>query len=294
MANELTGDSSQTWWETDIFDVCCLLTLILLLTVVPQVWYIVVLIRVLAIAGLTIPKIRKLPEFWIAITGLLASAIWLNWYWLDNHLYLECYWCFALLLCTTIPARQRHEALATNGRNLLVLSMGFAVLWKAISPDYLSGEFFEFRLLTDARFEFLTAILTDLDATTLAWNREQLLSQESAGMVAPVVLQGQDMVAGLSRWMTWWTIGIELIIAVMYALPRWRGVELSREVILMCFLCTTYFAAPVVGFGWLLCIFGFAQCRSPVRRRIFFLTFLLIQIYAMPIGQVARDSGLLN
>lgn len=284
----------RSWLPADVFDFCCVLTLVLLLTVVPKVWYVVVLIRALAIAGLAVPQLRKLPELWIAITGLLGSAVFLNWYWVDNHLYLECYWCLAICLGTMLPESERERALGTNSRNLLVLSMGCAVAWKALSPDYLSGEFFEYRLLTDERFELLAVCLSDLDAQTLIGNRELLLQIESATNAEAIVLRGTASVRHLSLLLTWWTIGIELMIAVLYALPRWRGVDVAREAVLICFLCTTYFAAPVIGFGWLLCVFGFAYCRSPARRHLFFLTFLVIQVFAMPLGDVARNSGFLD
>lgn len=275
----------RIWQQVDPVDLCLLMTLILLMTVSPWAWYVVALMRAIAILGVVIPEVRKSLHYWFAITSLLGSAIAVNWYWLDNHLYLMGYWCLAITLAMRLSADDQAKALAFNGRLLLGLCMFLAVAWKAVSPDYLTGDFFEYRLLTDERFAPIATGLGGVDPDILAGNRERVESLAVKPEGTVLALNGVTEVQTLSFLVTLWTIGIEALLAVLFLIPSSR-LNVLRDVTLLVFLVTTYASAPVIGFGWLLCIFGIAQSCSSFCRIAFFAAFLLIQLYMMPLASV--------
>ena len=60
--------------------------------------------------------------------------------------------------------------------------------------------------------------------------------------------------------MTFWTVGIEGFVALTFLWPCDRGPSRLRDAGLLVFCATTFAAATVAGFGWLLIAMGIAQC----------------------------------
>lgn len=59
--------------------------------------------------------------------------------------------------------------------------------------------------------------------------------------------------------LTWWTILIEAVVAVLFLWPEDRGPSRWRDPALLVFILTTYPVAPVIGFAWVLAAMGTAQ-----------------------------------
>jgi hypothetical protein len=66
-----------------------------------------------------------------------------------------------------------------------------------------------------------------------------------------------------------------------------------RNAALLLFAATTYFVAPVRGFGWMLMLLGLAQCRDDQRyvRLAYLAALVLIQAYTLPVGALMGLVG---
>lgn len=265
----------------DVFDLAANMTLLLLLLYGGRDWYLERPITMLASAAILYRPLRRHDTFWFIVTAVLIASNFHNWYLIDNHKYLITYWCLALYLSclTSDPAKTIGE----NARLLIGGAFLFATLWKAISPDFLSGTFFHYSLLIDNRFASVAAILGDLSVSAFVQNHEAikaLLEYDSTLQV--IQLQDTAKIVVLAKMLTWWTIIIEGLIAVAFLWPKGRLISKWRNLFLLAFLLTTYSIAPVIGFGWVLTIMGFTQCDSKWGRLSYVLTFFVLQIYLMP------------
>lgn len=255
------GDFLKNVEKIDKLDVCLILTLFLLVTYGGQASRVSVPVTILTVPALVFADLRKSPKFWFALAVTFIFANSPDWYRLDNHKFLLAYWCVAIFcsLSTRFPDR----ALAVNGRVLIGLTFLFAVAWKLISSDYQSGSFFEYSLMLDNRFAGVSELLGGMTEEMREFNhaaREALLSYDSE--LTAVQLRGTSALQTLAWRITWWTLGIESLIAICFLLPPRTVIGSARDLILLVFLFSTYSLAPVVGFGWLLAIMGLAQARQ--------------------------------
>jgi hypothetical protein len=137
-------------------------------------------------------------------------------------------------------------------------------LQKLFSATYMSGAFFEYTLLSDARFEWLPWALGHLSLAQLQANRalvtaltDGAASTSGTGAVALIVT---DQVRRLARAMTWFTFGMEATLALLFLMPRASPRRAAvRSILLVVFLIAVYPVAPVIGFAWILIAMGLAQ-----------------------------------
>lgn len=302
----LIGSFVRQVAELDRFDVCCLLTLVLLLLHAPDFWYVRTPVVLMVVPGLVLPRLRVTGTFWLILAALLGSSAVNNWATADNHKWLEAYWTLALAMACFAADKDRPWVLATSAQWLVCLCMGFATLWKLISSTYPDGSFFEYELLTDGRFAHVTAWVCGVSFTELSENRrlaEVLTRGHLDGVIASsVTLHSAEAVRWLALFMTWWTVLIEGGLALVFALPSSRRVDDCRHAMLLLFGATTYALAPVKGFGWLLMIMGLAQCRTrpphtidategeerPGWAAAYLAAFALIQVYSIPYPAIIR------
>ena len=215
----------------------------------------------LAAAGLVMPRLQKQGFFWIVIA---ASRFWLlipdAWYRIDNHQYLIIYWCVGLGIShlTTDPKATAR----TTARLLIGLTFLLASLWKVASPDFLNGNFMEFTLISDARFEWFTNFVGGIPAENIQENVEAVRDlRATSGSAADVTLHSSNTVGVVASILSVWTVLIEAAVAVAYLIPR-TVLFRYRDVILFIFILTTYPVAPVVGFGWVLVAMAVSQMDS--------------------------------
>lgn len=206
------------------------------------------------------------PLAWLALTGLATARVASGWPTNDNHAYLLVYWCLAAALASI--ATERDRVLAWNGRVLIGLTFAFATLWKLVlSPDLLSGGFFSVTLVDDPRFASIARLAAGLGEEQLLALRE-ITRAHVDGVFVPWAGMAKvpERLHAVARAMTLATLAIEAAVALTFLVPRpWtRGV---RDFLLLAFCATTYAAAPVAGFGWILLSMGIAQL-DPDRHRI--------------------------
>ncbi len=248
---------------------------------------------ILAVCGLLYSPLSRSTVFWLGITGFLVSLHIFDWYSIDNHDYLIAYWMLALWCAFSLTDdQQRERLLYYNGKYLIGLCMGFAVLWKLISPDYLDGTFFEFTLQGDKRFEDVAHLFGGTSKEVL-WGNQKLISILINGYMEGQLVDWVHFghaaeIKRLSAFLTWWTIGIEALLALVFLFPDRPFLVKYRHVLLLTFALTTYSVATVPGFGWILMILGVAQCRKGQHlfRLLYVGMFLLIIIYTTPLFEL--------
>lgn len=221
-------------------------------------------VGIVAVVGVLFRPVTRLPALWLALSVLLAANAALVWFELFNHNYLILYGCLALGIALMTPDPDR--VLASTARYLLALVFLFAAFYKAISPDFPSGDFFEFTLITDERFRDLAEVIGGLPADAGAANLGAI-REWGEGTRPPGVagLETGPRIGLLADAMAIWTLFIEGAIGVLFLAARTARIGRFTEIVLLLFVATTYVLAPVVGFGWILLVLGLAQTRLPRR-----------------------------
>jgi len=266
------------------FEVAASMTVVLLFFYTEGNWYVRIPIVVIAVFGILHRPLLADNNFWFALAVFSAGALYQNWYRVDNHKWLICYWCIALSAASADA--DRTATLRRNARWLIALAFLFATAWKLMSKDFLDGTFFYYTLLTEGRFDTITKLVAGApgSAFTAAGNALHAIRHVSGTSTASEALYSSNRLLLFARMMTWWTLFIEAAIGISFALPRRFVIARIRDAFLLVFLFTTYTSATVVGFGWVLAIMGFAQSEEEARGRrlLYVAAFVLIFIYTGP------------
>jgi hypothetical protein len=268
------------------------ITLILFLLYGPDAWYVRAFLAAASIIGLIWRGTLANPWLWLALSSLLGSAVYVERFSADNHQYLMAYWALAIALSYFTPSPFRY--LRTNARLLVGLAFAFAAGWKLFSPDFLSGSFFEFTLLSDQRFSGFAAWISGTSPDVLAANRDAIRGLYDDSRGAPLVLQGEASLRSLAVTMAWFTVAIETWIAAAFLLPSSWWPSRTRDVALNAFLLTTYAVATVPGFAYVLIAMGLVQCERKPQwvRFLYFVSLVATQVYTIPWARIAlRFSG---
>lgn len=276
----------------DRLEVLPLLTIVLLLIHAPDIWYLRTPLILLCIGGVAFRQWLRQPSFWYVVATMLGTTIYINWESSDNHKYLFTYWTISLCAAFTLQREIQEESLAHSSRWLLGLCMLLATAWKALNPHYLSGEFFEYELLADERFAHFNAVFTGMPLSDLQANIQlkQWLHEGHlyASTVNAVQLNSYPAVKFLAAILTWWTVVIEGVLAILFLMPDNRSRAIVRNSLLLIFAASTYAVANVQGFGWMLMLLGMAQCEARDRdfRFGYIAGFMLIQVYTFPASAI--------
>ena len=242
--------------------------------------------QLLLVTFLIVPRLRTYAPFWFLIACFSASALWLDWREADNHKYLLFYWTVAVFLACELGGEERDIVVKKAARFLLFFTMTLAVVQKTLSPDYLNGDFFQFILMTDGRFSEFTALLCGIDPEVLDANRELYRqAQDPVNLhTAFPPLFSNDKLVLLASALTWLNYLTEFAIAVFVLLPLSSRYSVIAHLFLIGFITVVYAVAPVIGFGWLLTIWGYclAPDEWPALRIGYVGLFLLLCLYEFP------------
>jgi hypothetical protein len=253
------------WLAEQGLDLPLRLSLLLLLLTPGGGWEVRPFVLLLAGAGLVSSAVLRAPTTWLLLTLLTGWRVVADWPMSDNHAYLLCYWCLAVLLSRLTPAP--GSALASSARLLLGFTFAFATLWKlALSPDYLDGTFFRVWLLVDTRFEALAQLVGGLSAQEIDASRYFLQPPPSLGEEHLPALVEPPSLRAAAAVLTWTAAALETLLAIVCLAPapgRWFAL---RHVVLIFFCATTYAIAPVASFGWMLLAMGTAACPPTALR----------------------------
>ncbi|NKB99631.1 MAG: hypothetical protein GKR90_14200 [Pseudomonadales bacterium] len=199
------------------------------------------------------------------------------------------YWCWSIAIALALSGHSGPSSwlLDKQARALLAITMFGSVIQKSASTDYLSGDFFEFTLLTDHRFAFLSSMLgvTDFELRTV-WQGVEELQQ---GVFDPkeISLPANANVRTAALVITYWNLVIQTLIGALALFAIRRMLLKSLSALLLLFVATTYFFAPVFGFGWLLCVWGLSIHNPGGKHRPLFLALIgLLLLYQIPFREL--------
>jgi hypothetical protein len=239
------------------------------------------LLALCALGLLATPALRS-AWLWLALAGLAAARVLLDWPMSDNHAYLLAYWCLAFAV--SARSRSRGAVLARNARLLLGLTFAFAALWKVgISPDFLDGRFFRVSLVVDGRLDAFGRLAGGLDEAQHEEIRGFLVQHVDGRLARPVEAPAlPERYVRVARAATFGTAALEAALALAFLCPAASAATRLRHALLLLFCATTYVVAPVEGFGWLLVSMGVAQCGPGQRgaRLGYLVAFLAILLFA--------------
>ncbi len=250
----------------DLFELGAAMTLVMIvLSLHEPAWPVTLAVATLAVTALVLRPMMRSPWLWLGLAAVLALAYTQSWFQQNNHDFLKLYWCLGLgaALLAADPVR----AVRFNARALIGLCFLFAFVWKALSPDYVSGAFFNYFLLQDTRFALIAEHLVGLDPGAL---RQALTDRvaytafgDPAGALAvPFAAEAR----GLAGVMTWWTLFIEALVAAAFLLPRRVWLARWRDAVLLLFVFSTYIVAPILYFAWIILAMGIIQCERETSR----------------------------
>ena len=247
------------------------------------------LIFIVCVAGILDRRWLQRSGFWLMLTALLVVNHVLQWDVLDNHKYLQTYWCLAVGISCLLPSRA--VGMAVNARWLIALCFLFATVTKLLSAEFLDGSFFHFTLLTDRRFSGFADLVGGVPATVSVANNATLQTLLAPyGSLDVVRLEDAPRIGSLAAVLTLWTLLIEGAIALVFLLPdRFRAAAL-RDPLLILFVLTAYPIATVVGFGRVLVVMGLAQTRdrAGVARAMYLACFVLLPLLEFPFVRAVR------
>jgi hypothetical protein len=114
--------------------------------------------------------------------------------------------------------------------------------------------------VVDARFAELAEVLGGI-------TREQSvdLIREMDLLRPTISVPTTPRLLGLATLMTWWTLLVEGLIAVLFLCPPHRVVSTIANYLLLYFIVSVYPIAPVLGFAHILLVMGYAQCAANAR-----------------------------
>lgn len=259
------------------------LTLLVLLFFGAEQAYLQLVLRLAAFPMLLSARLARSPGLWTIVAAAEVLSSIDSYYVQDNHKFLMAYWSIAC--CLAAWNRDAERVLAWNGRLLIALAFTFAVLWKFLGGEILSGSFFEFTFLTDQRFESFTLLATGLDRAAFAANRDALANLVAFPAEArAVALRTNDLVPLAASAMGWMMVVVEGALALAFWRSLWKPESELHDWILIAFCAFTYTLTPVVGFGFVLATMGYAQCGPAKRdvRQAYVWTILLVQFAVHP------------
>lgn len=271
-------------------DQACFLTLPLLLLYADDFWYVRIPVLGLALAGLLFANVRRNPYFWFAITCFLSAGVCYNWWEVDNHKYLMCYWCLAIFFSLWHPGE--GNTLATSARCLLALTFTLSFVWKLLPADFANGNFFIYSFLFDSRFSDKLQLVGLVTSDVLELNdlaQRSLVSYDSQLEAVDVIYDSR--LRSLALGLVWWTWTIEGLLAVCLWIPTRFRLSTLRDGLLLVFVVSTYPVAPVIGFGWLLVAMGFVQAEQHRKkvRLLYLIVLLLLQGFRLPWSSIAAS-----
>ncbi|MEM8598320.1 MAG: hypothetical protein AAGF99_00225 [Bacteroidota bacterium] len=252
--------------RADLFELGAAMTLLMIvLSLHEPSWPVKLGLVTLTATALVLRPLMRNPLLWLGLVGVLVLAYTQTWYQQNNHDYLKLYWCLGVGV--SLLAAEPLRAVRVNARILIGLCFLFATVWKAVSVDYMSGAFFNYFLLQDTRFELFADHLVGLDPSVLMQERAGRVFYTAFGDPAGVLAVP---FAAEARWlgvaMTWWTLLIEGAVALAFLLPARFTLAKWRDAVLLVFIFSTYFIAPILYFAWLITAMGLIQCERETFR----------------------------
>lgn len=249
-------------------------------------WMFVIPSLIFVMAGLLHRPLLLNGWFWLGIAALATARILYLWHDVDNNGFIYFYWLWILVIAHYVDEDGfKNDIVQFNARYFLVFIMLLAVVRKVTSGTYLDGSFFELVMLTDERFRgFLTLFGVDQAVLSGGSLAIKLLKNPYVAVTDNTVLLGTNAyIRFLAKLVTWYDLLIQLLIGAAFLIRR-PSADIIGHIALLVFIFTAYFAAPVIGFSWILAIMGIALAKKPYPNiaMVYLLSFGVMTMYEVP------------
>ena len=226
-------------------------------------------ILTLGSAGILFEQCRKSKYFWLLTSLFFAIFILFNWQTVDNHMYLWGYWLIAITM--SFYSMDKETSLKLSAKYLIAFCMGYAVIQK-LNPNFLSGDFFYFKLITDPRFNFIGSLI-QFNLPEVISENEYLIQKVMQESKTTVLNAGPYILHPISKILTWYTIIIETMVTLVFFLPRKRFYIWQHWLLLL--FGSLYFVLPIRGFAFTLLTMGFILIKKEdIKLKVIYLLFL--------------------
>jgi hypothetical protein len=246
-----------------------------------------VLFTILFTAGLVLKPVRSSVIPWAIMSIVMLYRYVLNGMnaWILNHYYLYTYWVTAIALTFGFGRSAPERSMRTNSGLIIGLCFLIATIWKLLVPEFPSGEFFHYMLLSHEQyFAGVSEIVGNLKPEMLKANREAI---ESIRVIATsensTVITDTPRMGLIAKSLAIWTVLIEGLVGASFLTPDRFKFHRYRHWFLITFILTTYPIATVKGFALLLTTMAFANCRrsESLPRLIYLTTFICVPIFQL-------------
>ena len=220
--------------------------------------------------GLLFEECRKSGPYWIIQTSLYFIWVFLNWQVIDNHLFL---WGYLLLGITTASfSSDRSTSFELTSRLLIGFCFIYAVFHK-LTPNFVSGDFFYYKLITDERFNFIGNLI-QFNTSELISENKLLINKLMSNSTSVILNAGPSILHLVSSILTWYTLIIESLLAIIFFLPKKKFYEWQHWLLLL--FSSIYFILPIKGFAYTLLTLGFANLKKDDNRlKLIYIIFIL-------------------
>jgi len=247
----------------------------------------------LGVSALLFPRIVYSPYSWFLLFGMQSIDVYLDYGAKANHGWVMWYWSMAITCSFFVNSDTRKVVLHSNARWLLIIVMMVAVFWKAISPVYMSGDFFHRNLVSNPLMTQFTALVTDLDREQVDLNSKQRIVMMSQVQPSAYNIYGfatTEFTKFLALITTWWVLLIELVVGFLLLLYNKRA-DMYAHLFHLWFILVAYAAAPIVGFGWILLVLGYSLLEGDQKRLklSYYFVGVCMCVYGLPIGYTIFD-----
>lgn len=204
---------------------------------------------------------RKFLFFAVLISSLiLLTRIYFYYYSCGNHTFLAFY--ISLVLLFALSEKHSNSSikiLKINFKIFIAVIMLFAVIQKVSSPEFVSGDFFNFMFSVGGFFEFLKFIEPINIYFTENWNQINAFQKTDPAQLDPInyslLFDGQTI---LLKYLSLFTLLIELILVGVLFLKN----QLFKHLFFISFLVFTLMTRVEAGFLALLCIMFYTFLES--------------------------------
>ena len=220
--------------------------------------------------GILFEQPRQSKYYWIFLTLFYFLFVIQNWQLIDNHIYLWGYWLLAIG-CSFFTINQ-NESLKLSAKFLIGFCMAYAFAQK-LNPNFLSGDFFYYKLITDQRFNFIGPFI-QYNLSEVISENIYLINKVTYETKTVILNAGPYILHPISKFLTWYTLLIEGLLAIVFFLPRKKAYIWQHSLLLI--FGSLYFVLPIRGFAYALLTMGFVLIKKEdIKLKAIYILYLL-------------------
>ncbi len=213
------------------------------------------------------------PLLWYVFLTILISDLICDYFVRANHHFLLIYITAVVIV---LLHNSRLDVFVTNIKLLVVIVLFFSGIQKALSPQFVSGDFYYYMINTGGFFKpvlYFNYDIVDIIISNKAMIKE--LGETDPNQLKSVVLN--PVIPNLeiiSFALAWMTIIMEIIAATLIL---WKPKHLLTHIVFILLIMSIFFTRYETGFLALLAISGFWLTEN-VRVRLIYTTLAIVSL----------------